>query len=225
MEQFLPMMQNTSIFAGMSKDEIRAILHCLDARRMHYAKGGYILRAGSGTEAMGLVLTGKVLVIQEDIWGRRSIMDMLAQGEFFGEPFAASPGSVLNVSVVADSDCEVLMLNINRILSTCPTACAHHTQVVRNLVATLARKALRFNNKITHMSKRTTREKLLSYLSAESIRQGSLSFTIAYDRQQLADYLCVERAAMSVALSALQRDGLITYKKNRFTLHAGVGEA
>lgn len=219
MQEYLPLLRNAAIFSGMDINEIASILKCLDAKKLSFEKGGYIFRAGSSTDCMGLVLSGSVLSIQEDVWGHRNIMDKLEPGECFGEPFAASPGSVLNVSVVADSACEVLMLNIGRILVTCPTACAHHTQAIRNLVATLARKALRFNNKITHMSKRSTREKLLSFLSAESIRQGSLSFAIPYDRQQLADYLCVERAAMSVALSALQREGLISYNKNRFVLH------
>ena len=100
----------------------------------------------------------------------------------------------------------------------CPSACEHHNLIIRNLVATLAQKVLLFNEKITHMSKRTTREKLLSYLSAESLRQGKLSFTIPYDRQQLADFLCVERSAMSAELSKLQKEGLLEYQRNAFTL-------
>ena len=110
------------------------------------------------------------------------------------------------------------MLNINRLLTVCPTACTHHNRLIRNLVSVLAEKVLQFNEKITHMSKRTTREKLLSYLSSESIRQGSLSFDIPYDGQQLADYLCVERAAMSAELSKLQKEGLLTTQKNHFEL-------
>ncbi|MFA7637248.1 MAG: Crp/Fnr family transcriptional regulator [Monoglobales bacterium] len=224
MEQYLSLMRNSSIFMGMNDDEIRSILKCLDAKKIDYAKGDYILRVGTSTEHMGLLLSGAVLIIQEDIWGRRSIMDMISPGDFFAEHFAASAGSVLSVSVVADSDCSVMMLNINHILSNCPTACSHHSQVIRNLVSTLARKTLRFNNKITHMSKRSTRDKLLSFLSSEAIRNNSLSFTIPYDRQKLADYLCVERAAMSVALSALQKEGLLSYKKNRFVLHTNIDD-
>ena len=224
MEQYSAFLQNTSIFSGMSREEIKSILQCLDAKKENYSKGSVIHRAGSSTESMGLLLSGKVLVIQEDIWGHRSIMDLISPGDFFGESFAASPGSILNVSVVADSDCQILMLNINRILSVCTAACSHHAKLIRNFVAMLARKALRFNNKISHMSKRSTREKLLSFLSAESTQKGSLCFSIPYDRQQLADYLCVDRAAMSVALSALQKEGLISYHKNRFTLHMDVEE-
>ena len=139
-------------------------------------------------------------------------------GDTFAESFAASKTAALNISVIASADCEILWMDVNRILAVCPSACEHHNLIIRNLVATLAQKVLLFNEKITHMSKRTTREKLLSYLSAESLRQGKLSFTIPYDRQQLADFLCVERSAMSAELSKLQKEGLLEYQRNAFTL-------
>ena len=164
------------------------------------------------------MLSGSTLVIQEDFWGHRNILSKCNTGDFFGEPYAATPGAILNISVVAEEDCEILLLNVKRLLTACPTACDHHQKLIRNLVSVLANKILLFNDKITHVSKRTTREKLLSYLSAESIRQSSLSFDIPFDRQQLADFLCVERAAMSVELSKLQKEGLLVTKRNHFEL-------
>ena len=171
---------------------------------------------------MGLVLKGSVLVVQEDLWGHRNIMSKIEEGDFFAEPYAATPGSVLNINVITCSHCEIMMLNISRLLSVCPTACEHHNKLIRNLVAVLAGRVLLFNEKITHMSKRTTRDKLLSYLSSESIKQGKLSFDIPYDRQQLADYLCVERAAMSVELSKLQKEGLLKTRRNHFELYEAI---
>ena len=165
---------------------------------------------------MGLVLSGCVLIIQEDLWGHRNILSKCHAGDFFGEPYAASPGSVLNISVVADEDCEIVFLNIQKLLVTCPTACGHHQKLIRNLVSVLANKILILNDKITHVGKRTTREKLLSYLSAESIRHSSLSFDIPFDRQQLADYLCIDRAAMSTEISKLQKEGFIKTHRNHF---------
>ena len=167
---------------------------------------------------MGLVLKGSTLIIQEDLWGHRNILSRCTHGDFFGEPYAAKPGSVLNISIVAEEDCEILMLNVKRLLVTCPTACEHHQKLIRNLASVLANKILIFNEKITHVSKRSTREKILSYLSSESLKHSSLSFDIPFDRQQLADYLCVERAAMSVELSKLQREGLIRTNRNHFEL-------
>ena len=167
---------------------------------------------------MGLVLSGSILIIQEDLWGHRNIMTKVETGDSFAEPFAAIQDAILNISVVAEGDCELLMLNTNRLLTACPSACEHHNKLIRNLVSVFAGKVLLFNEKITHMSKRTTREKLLSYLSSESLEQGSLSFDIPFNRQQLADYLCVERATMSVELSKLKKEGILDTKKNHFIL-------
>ena len=164
------------------------------------------------------MLSGCVLVIQEDLWGHRNILSKCHTGDFFGEPYAASPGAVLNISVIADEDCEIIFLNVQRLLVSCPTACEHHQKLIRNLVSVLANKILILNDKITHVGNRTTRDKLLSYLSAESIRHSSLSFDIPFDRQQLADYLCIDRAAMSTEISKLQKEGYLKTNRKHFEL-------
>lgn len=218
MEQYLFILRNSPFFQGMTEEEILSVLHCVNATVQHKKKDEYILRVGDRTESMGLVLRGSVLVLQEDLWGHRNIIHRIGPGEYFAEPFAATAGSVLNVSVVADEDSEIMLLNMERFLKSCPNACAHHSRMVRNLVSVMAKRVLDLNEKLTHMAKRSTREKLLSYLSAESMRQGKLSFTIPYDRQQLADYLSVERAAMSVELGKLQKEGLLKTTRNYFEL-------
>ncbi len=222
MEQYLLILRHCPFFNGMTDQEILSILTCVEGRVVSREKDAFLFHAGDSTSEMGLVLSGSVLIIQEDLWGRRNILAKCAAGDFFGEPYAATPGSVLNISVVASESCEVLLLNVRRVLSTCPTTCGHHSRLIRNLVSVLSQKLLLFNDKITHMSKRTTREKLLSYLSSESIRQGRLSFDIPYDRQQLADFLCVERAAMSVELSKLKKEGLIQTHRNHFEIIASL---
>ena len=219
MEQYLFILRNSPFFQGMTEEEILSVLHCVNATVQHKKKDEYILRVGDRTESIGLVLRGSVLVLQEDLWGHRNIIHRIGPGEYFAEPFAATAGSVLNVSVVADEDSEIMLLNMERFLKTCPHACAHHGRMVRNLVSVMAKRVLDLNEKLTHMAKRSTREKLLSYLSAESMRQGKLAFTIPYDRQQLADYLSVERAAMSVELGKLQKEGLLKTNRNYFELY------
>lgn len=218
MEQYLFVLRNTPLFQGMTEEEILSVLHCVNATVVEKKKDAYIFRVGDSTETMGLVLRGTVLSVQEDLWGHRNIMHRTGVGEFFAEPFAAIPSSVLNVSVVAEEDSQIMLLNLGKLLQTCPTACAHHNHLIRNLVSVMAQKVLNLNEKVTHMAKRSTREKILSYLSAESMRQGKLSFTIPYDRQQLADYLCVERAAMSVELGKLQKEGYLKTNRNQFEL-------
>lgn len=218
MQKYLPILQSCPFFNGMRDDEILSILHCVQASTVARPRGAYILRAGDTTEVMGLVLSGSVLILQEDLWGHRNILSKCTAGDFFGEPYAATSGTVLNVNAVAEDDCELLFLNVKRLLMSCPTACGHHQKLIRNLVSVLANRLLVFNDKITHVSKRSTREKLLSYLSTESVRQASLSFDIPFDRQQLADYLCVDRAAMSVELSKLQKEGILKTKRRHFEL-------
>ncbi len=218
MKQYIPILKHSPFFTGLSDEEILSVLHCVEASVVTKQKDSYIFRAGDATEVMGLVITGSALIIQEDLWGHRNILSKCSSGDFFGEPYAARPGAILNISVVAEKDAEILLLNVRKLLVTCPTACEHHQKLIRNLVSVLANKTLILNEKITHVSKRTTRTKLLSYLSSESIKQGSLSFDIPFDRQQLADYLCVERAAMSVEISKLQKEGLLTTNRNHFEL-------
>lgn len=218
MQKYLPILRSCPFFNGMRDEEILSILHCVQASTVARPRGAYILRAGDTTEVMGLVLSGSVLILQEDLWGHRNILSKCTAGDFFGEPYAATSGAVLNVNAVAEDDCALLFLNVKRLLMSCPTACGHHQKLIRNLVSVLANRLLVFNDKITHVSKRSTREKLLSYLSTESVRQASLSFDIPFDRQQLADYLCVDRAAMSVELSKLQKEGILKTKRRHFEL-------
>ena len=220
MENYLPLLQKSPLFASMEPQQITSVLHCVGAVVREAGAGEYILRAGDRTQAMGLLLSGSAFAVQDDLWGQRNIMGKILPPGTFAEPFAATPGAVLNVSVVASVPSKVMFLNIQRITTVCSETCPQHALLIRNLVSVLARKNLQLNDKITHMSKRRTREKLLSYLSSESLRQGSLEFDIPFDRQQLADYLCIERSAMSAELSRLQKDGLLATERSHFRLIA-----
>lgn len=225
MEKYLSLLSRTPLFKGTTPDEIGPMLGCLGAYKRTYAKDERVLRVGDITSSIGLVLEGSVLLVKEDVWGRRNILGKMKPGEFFAEPFAASMDTPLSLDVVASEDAVVLMIDVRRILTTCASSCERHSKVTRNLVSVLAKKALSFSEKIEHMGKRTTREKLLSYLSAESVRQGKLEFDIPYDRQQLADYLCVERAAMSATLSKLKKEALLDFEKSHFVLKGVIEDA
>ena len=148
MQKYLPVLRSCPFFTGLCDDEILSILHCVSAAKITRPRGSYIFRAGDSTEVMGLMLSGSTLVIQEDLWGHRNILSKCNTGDFFGEPYAATPGAILNISVVAEEDCEILLLNVKRLLTACPTACDHHQKLIRNLVSVLANKILLFNDKI-----------------------------------------------------------------------------
>ena len=141
-------------------------------------------------------LAGSVLVLQEDIWGNRNILSKAGPGQTYAAAYACAPGAALNVSVAAETAVTVTNLNVRRVLNVCPSACAHHSRIIRNLLGELAAKNLQMNEKLTHMAQRTTREKLLSYLSAQAQRSGSYEFDLPFSRQQQADYLAVERSGL-----------------------------
>ena len=216
--EYLSIIKHAPIFAGIDENRLDSVLECLGAKTREYEKNRYILRSGDSVDSVGLVLSGAALIIQEDFWGNRNLLANLSAGQLFAEAFACSPGSVMNVSVVAQVDCAVLWLDVKRILTSCPNACAHHAAVSRNLLSELARKNLKLNEKLTHMGQRTTRGKLMSYLSAEAERHGAAEFDIPFSRQQLADYLSVERSAISAELCRLRDDGILSFSRNHFRL-------
>lgn len=218
MKDFLSLLKRTTLFNGIDEAEIEAMLGCLGAKTESYSKNEYILRVGESPQALGLLLSGSVLIVQEDYWGNRNIRTRIMPGQVFAEAFACVPGAVMDLSALADEPSRVLWLNVGRVLHTCSTACSHHSRIIRNLLSDLAANSLRTNEKLTHISRRSTREKLLSYLSAEAQRQGKSEFSIPFNRQQLADYLSVERSAMSAELSRMQKEGLLSVDKNSFSL-------
>ncbi len=218
MKNFLPIIRSSQLFSGISEDELTDMLSCLKAEKRTFPKEIFLLRAGDTAESIGLVLSGSVLIIQEDIWGNRNILSKAGPGQTFAAAFACAPGSVLNVSVLAQTPVTAIFLNVKRILNICPSSCAHHSRIVRNLLGELAEKNLRFGEKLTHMGQRTTRAKLMSYFSAEAKRLGKYEFDIPFSRQQLADYLAVERSGLSLELGKMKKDGLLDFHKNHFVI-------
>ncbi len=218
MREFLPVMRRSSLFAGIGDEQALTMLDCLSAERRTYRKGAYLFNAGDRVNAFGLVLSGSVQVVAEDFWGNRNILAMPGPGEVFAESYACVPDSRLTVDVLAREDTAVLFLDARRALTPCAAACDYHGMLVRNLAAMLAQKNLQLNRKLHHVTQRSTRDKLMSYLSAESSRAGGPVFEIPFDRQQLADYLAVDRSALSAALGKLRDEGVLTFHKNRFEL-------
>lgn len=215
MQEFLSVIRSSTLFSGISEQELTAMLACLGTKASRFPKDALLLlRAGDTAESIGLVLSGSVLVEQEDVWGNRNILSKAGPGQTFAAAYACAPGSVLKVSVAAETPATVLFLNVKRVLTMCPSACARHSRIIRNLLAELAEKNLRFGEKLTHMGQRTTRAKIMSYLSAEAQRLGTCEFDIPFSRQQLADYLGVERSGLSLELGRMKKDGVLEYRRS-----------
>lgn len=218
MEKYLPILTASSLFSGVEADSLPAMLHCLSPRVALYHKGEIILHAGENTRELALVLEGEIHILHEDFWGNRNILSALTAGDLFAESFAAAQNVPLNVSVLAAEASQVMFLNLARVLSTCSNVCPHHRRLIENLISSLAEKNRRLNEKLAHLSQRSIREKLLSYLSAEAARRGSATFELPFNRQELADYLSVDRSALSAELSKLKHEGLVDYHRSSFKI-------
>lgn len=218
MEKYISILKNTKLFAGVGEDEIEAMLVCLGARLRTYRKGEYVLRQGTYINDITVLVDGKLHIQREDYWGNRSILGQISDGEIFGEAYVAPESGTLLNDVVAVEDSAVIFFDVKRIITTCSNACRFHSLVVQNLFFVISEKNRKLVQKIGHMSKRTTREKLISYLSDEANKQRSSSFDIPFNRQQLADFLSVDRSAMSNELAKMRDEGMIRFEKNHFTL-------
>ncbi len=213
-------LSHCALFADMHEGELSAILSCLNARTRQYKKGEYILKSGSGLTRVGIVLSGCVHLIQEDYWGNRFLMSQVCSGEEFGEAFACAPNEVLPLSAYAAQDTEVLFIDYQRIATVCSSACTFHVRLIKNMLFSMAQKNIALTKKIEHASKRSLREKILSYLSSQALHAGSPHVDIPFTRQELADYLAVDRASLCRSLGALQDEGLITVQGRNITLLA-----
>ena len=218
MEKYYDILDRCPLFDGIAREDYGVMLNCLGARVMGFGKDQEIFSEGDAAVYIGVVLSGAVQIVKEDYYGNRSILDRIEPGELFGESFACADGGPLPVTVVALESCEIMMLGSRRITVSCSKACAFHSKLIFNLLKVVANRNLVFNRKLEILSKRTTRDKLMTYLMYEAKRQGSRVFTIPFDRQALADYLGVERSAMSAELGKLQREGVLTTKRNQFCL-------
>ena len=219
MKEMLSVLRTSGIFSGISEEETEKMLHCLEVRPETFQKDEYILRAGDRVEAFGLVITGKVMIIQEDFWHQQKETIHIMPGEIFGENYASAGSKILPVGIKAAENSEVLFLDYERSLTFCTMACPFHSMMVHNLIRIMSANKGRAEEKLEHISQKTTRDKLRSYLSRKALQEGSYSFDIPYNRQELADYLGVDRSAMSSELGKMKAEGILEFKKNHFILN------
>lgn len=218
MKKYLNLLKHTKLFYGIAEAEIESMLGCLSAAKHCYQKGEYVFSRGELISALAILLEGCIHIQKEDYWGNLSILNEISEGELFGEVYACLGDDEILYNAVAVKQSIVIFLDISRVLTMCPSACRFHGQIIQNLLSVLASKNKILTQKLEHMSQRTTREKLLSYLSEQSLRAGSPSFEIPFNRQQLADFLSVDRSAMSNELCKMRDEGILLFDKNRFVL-------
>ena len=219
MRTYSEQLERCLLFAGIAAEELEAVLGCIGAAERSYRRGEAILRAGEPARHMGIVLSGQVQVSRLGADGSRQLMAALGPGGLFGEAYACAGVDALPVTAAASvDDSRVLLLDRARIVTPCSAACPFHQRLISNLMEELAQKNIQLSRNLEHLSKRTLRDKLLSYLDEQAALAGTRTFTIPFDRQELADYLCADRSALSRELGKLQREGVLEASRSRFTL-------
>ena len=218
MKEFFEILKRCPLFEGIPLEDLDAMLSCIGGHTVEVGKGQSIFQEGDPATHVGMVLSGAVRLVRADYYGNRSIVAHIGPAELFGETYACAAVTALPVSVVADTDSKVLLMDCRRITTSCTNACIFHNRMIFNLLRMVATKNLVFDQKIQVTSQRTTREKLMAFLLNQAKLQGSSSFTIPYDRQGLADYLEVDRSGLSAEISKLRKEGILESSRSQFTL-------
>lgn len=221
MKNYMGLLRRAKIFRGMEEKNILSMLDCLAAVKKRFTRGEFLYRAGEPAGMAALVLDGMFHIDREDYWGNNSILADVSAGELLGEVYSFLDDEPVRINAVAVKDSTVLLLDVKKIFQVCSMVCPYHAQLIRNFAYVLAVKNRELTRKLEHMSQRTTRDKLLSYLSDQSLKQDSSCFEIPFNRQQLADFLAVDRSAMSKELGKLRDEGILEFNKNHFELKQG----
>lgn len=218
MEKYLEILEKCPLFYQIAPQDLLRMLNCLGARVLFFDKKYTVFAEGNSAKYIGILLSGSVQIIRNDFYGNRSLIQKVEVGELFGEDFACAEMEAMPLSAIADEPSEVLLVDCGHILHTCRNNCGWHQQLIFNLMKNLAVKSLAFHQKAEILSGRTTRDKLLSYLDLQSKKSRSSRFTIPFDRQELADYLEVDRSGLSAEISKLRKEGILNSRKNEFEL-------
>ncbi len=208
--------KNVALFSGIDKGELSEMLQCLGAVLKRCQKGDIIMTAGQKASFIGAVLSGRVTVYKYDITGNRSIISVVEPPGLFAESFLCAGMTESPVTAESGENTDIILLPFARIINTCSSCCVYHNRLIENMLGIVAKKNLYLNEKLDHISKKTTRHKLASYLLRQAELGGSGRFTLNLDRQGLADYLCVNRSALSRELSNLQKEGVLQFNRNNF---------
>ena len=219
MEKYFDVLSKCILFKNINKDDLLSVIKCLGGIIKSYSKDDIIISEGDNADILGVILEGSVHITRIDYYGNRDIIAGFKKGEIFGETISIIDNNKMLVNVISDEDTKVLIIKMKKILSPCDKPCYFHKEILLNLLHALAKKNIMFNKKIEIMSKKTTKEKLMCYLSFQAKENNSSEFEIPFNRQELADYLGVERSGLSVEINKLKKDGIIDSNKNYFKIN------
>jgi CRP-like cAMP-binding protein len=212
----IEILKRSELFANIEEADLHTMLQCLGCRRRSVEKGDFIFLAGETPPALGILISGNAQIIKEDFEGNSMIIGSVKSGDLFGETYACMGLKVLPVTVKAVGKCEILLMDVTKIVGTCPSACAFHHQLIANLLRIIAEKNVFLSQKMSFLSHKTIRSRLEAYFSSRIQQTGSYDFSIPFNLTELADYLCIDRSAMSRELSHMKAEGIVDYRGRNF---------
>lgn len=218
MKRYYSFLAEIPLFQNINYTDIDPMLKCIGGYTAEYKKGNFISISGYAINYIGVIIKGAVHMLKEDAWGNKYLFSIMREKEIFGETFICSKTSVATVSFFAETDCTILLLPSDKLVSTCTKSCDFHHKLIENLVLLTAKKNFQLMEKLDIVTKKTLREKILTYLYQQYLIYKDINFTIPMGRLELADYLCVNRSALTRELSNMKKDGLLDYDKNTFRL-------
>jgi len=216
MKKIFDIAKDSPLFQGIAFCDFEPLLQCLSAGTATYKKDEMILLSGDPVNFVGLILSGSIKILREDADGNSTILTKLSVSEIFGEVFAFAELCHSPVTVAAAEETEIVFIDGNKIITSCGNACPFHAKLIKNMLQMFAYKNLILNQKIEILSKRRTRDKLLCFFDQQ--RGAANRFTLPFNREEMAAYLCVDRSAMSHELCKMRDDRLIRFHRNEFEM-------
>ena len=206
------------LFAGIKPEEMQSMLQCISYHIGDYTKGEIVAFEGENLKHIGIVISGAVDMVKEDVWGNKTMLLRIRKNDLFGETFACGEDNQSVVTFLVSEDAKILFMPFSRVMHSCTMACAFHQRLIENMVKIIANKNRDLMRKVEIISKRTLREKILAYLSIQAQVQQARYFEIPLGRVEWAEYLCVDRSALSRELAKMKEDGMIDFDRNCFRI-------
>ncbi len=217
MEKYFEILKKVPLFKDIEADNLNNMLGCLGGFYASYKKNQIIFSTGEKVFNVGIIILGKLHIVKEDYLGNKTIIAELGSGDIFGEAFVCAKLPEFPVTVVCEAKSEILFIDYNKVVNVCSSACAFHSKLIENMLKIIAIHNIGLNQKIELLSMRTMREKILLYIATIN-KNNQKTVTIPFSRDGFADYLCVNRSALSKELGKMQSEGILTFDKNKFTL-------
>ncbi|MGL4392926.1 MAG: Crp/Fnr family transcriptional regulator [Fusobacteriaceae bacterium] len=218
MKTYLKTLRGVFLFNEMPDEDILKIITCLNGHVKNFERDEEIFMQGEKISEIGIILEGEVYVNKDDFFGNRNIITQISPAGIFGEAFVLANISKIPVTVTSKTPSKILFINFKKVFSGCSSSCNFCSTMINNMLQSIAKKNVILNEKLEILSKRTTREKIISYLETQAIKSGAKNFVIPFSRQELADFLNVDRSALSRELSKLKSEGLINFEGEKFSL-------